>query len=285
MDPQHLSAFTRLRGLLEVTRLVRSDEDLDHLLAAIARTTAESLGFGTVVLNLYRRAWDDFCTTTVHGSEHARETAAGRRPRLGRVGQGARRPLPAQGRVPGPARHLRLGRAGAPVIRPRPAATTAAQDAWHPEDALMVPLHHSDGPLLGIMAVDEPVSGRQPTDEELDVLVALAVARRAGDPERPGVGRVVAPPKRARAAAAGVLAADRDVRDRRDPAGGLRRHPPRARVRDGLRSTCPTPTPATSSRAPPTAGSSTTRPSTAASRWRRSRRCWCRSSRRRAAIC
>ena len=77
MDPQHLSAFSRLRGLLEVTRLVRSDEDLDHLLAAIARTTAESLGFGTVVLNLYRRAWDDFCTTTVHGSEHARETLLG----------------------------------------------------------------------------------------------------------------------------------------------------------------------------------------------------------------
>ncbi|HVI17704.1 MAG TPA: hypothetical protein VM712_04970, partial [Gaiellales bacterium] len=60
-----------------MTRLVRSDEDLDHLLAAIARTTAESLGFGTVVLNLYRRAWDDFCTTTVHGSPHARETLLG----------------------------------------------------------------------------------------------------------------------------------------------------------------------------------------------------------------
>ena len=284
MDPQHLSAFTRLRGLLEVTRLVRSDEDLDHLLAAIARTTAESLGFGTVVLNLYRRAWDDFCTTTVHGSEHARETAAGRRPRLGRVGEGARRPLPAQGRVPGPARHLRLGRAGAPVIRPRPAA--------HRRAGRLAPGGFADGAAapLGRAAAGDHGGGRAGVRPPPDRRGAgraggAGVARRAGDPERPGVGRIVAAPKRARAAAAGVLAADRDVRDRRDPAGGLRRHPPRTGVRDGLRSTCPTPTPATSSRAPPTAGSSTTRPSTAASRWRRSRCCWCRSSRRRAAIC
>ena len=48
MQPQHRSALTRLRGLLEVTRLVRSDDELDHLLAAIARTTAQSLGYGTV---------------------------------------------------------------------------------------------------------------------------------------------------------------------------------------------------------------------------------------------
>jgi diguanylate cyclase (GGDEF)-like protein len=173
VDPQHLSAFSRLRGLLEVTRLVRSDEDLDHLLAAIARTTAESLGFGTVVLNLYRRAWDDFCTTTVHGSEHARETLLG-----------DARGWDVWGRVLDD-RFLRRGAYLVPhgtfdwdELAPRSYVPElprdATQDAWHPEDALMVPLHHSDGPLLGIMSVDEPVSGRQPTDEELDVLVALA---------------------------------------------------------------------------------------------------------------
>ena len=31
VQPQHISAFTRLRGLLEVTRLVRTDDELDHL--------------------------------------------------------------------------------------------------------------------------------------------------------------------------------------------------------------------------------------------------------------
>ena len=60
-----------------MTRLVRSDDQLDHLLAAIARTTSESLGYGTVAVHLYRPEQDDFCTTTVHGSELARETLLG----------------------------------------------------------------------------------------------------------------------------------------------------------------------------------------------------------------
>src|SRR5206468_7392368 len=47
-------------------------------------------------------------------------------------------------------------------------------NAWHPEDALFVPLTRSDGHLLGILSVDEPVSGMRPAEEELDVLVALA---------------------------------------------------------------------------------------------------------------
>src|SRR2546430_8229281 len=47
-------------------------------------------------------------------------------------------------------------------------------DAWHPEDALMVPMRHSAGHLLGILSVDEPRSGRKPSDEELDVLVSVA---------------------------------------------------------------------------------------------------------------
>ena len=38
----------------------------------------------------------------------------------------------------------------------------------------MVPMRHSAGHLLGILSVDEPRSGRKPTDEDLDVLVALA---------------------------------------------------------------------------------------------------------------
>jgi diguanylate cyclase (GGDEF)-like protein len=37
-----------------------------------------------------------------------------------------------------------------------------------------VPMRHSAGHLLGILSVDEPRSGRKPTDEDLDVLVAVA---------------------------------------------------------------------------------------------------------------
>jgi GAF domain-containing protein len=45
---------------------------------------------------------------------------------------------------------------------------------WHPEDELFVPFYGSDSTLLGIFSVGEPRSGRRPSDEELDVLVAMA---------------------------------------------------------------------------------------------------------------
>src|SRR5881227_2370179 len=68
---------TPLRGLLEVTRLVRTVGELPELLDAIARTVAETLGFRTVVINLYRPAWNDFLVTTVHGNADARTALLG----------------------------------------------------------------------------------------------------------------------------------------------------------------------------------------------------------------
>ena len=66
-----------LRGLLEVTRLLRAREDLPALLQLVARTISETLGFGTVAVSLYRPAWDDFEVTAVHGSDAARNALLG----------------------------------------------------------------------------------------------------------------------------------------------------------------------------------------------------------------
>jgi hypothetical protein len=51
-DPRELSGVGALVG---VTELVRAESDLPTVLSLIARTVSEVLGFGTVVLNLYRR--------------------------------------------------------------------------------------------------------------------------------------------------------------------------------------------------------------------------------------
>src|SRR3954451_12132623 len=56
-----------------------------------------------------------------------------------------------------------------PVIEPSDDPT-----AWHAEDALFVPLRSSAGAVLGIMSIDEPYSGRRPSDRDLDILVAAA---------------------------------------------------------------------------------------------------------------
>jgi GAF domain-containing protein len=55
-----------------------------------------------------------------------------------------------------------------PELRP-----SADPDGWLPEDALFVPMTGADGVLLGVISVDEPVWGRRPTDDELEVLVAV----------------------------------------------------------------------------------------------------------------
>jgi len=73
LDLRQSTIFSRLRGLLEVTRLVRTGEELPELLGAIARTASDSLAFRTVVINLYRQEWDDFIVSTVYGSDEARE--------------------------------------------------------------------------------------------------------------------------------------------------------------------------------------------------------------------
>src|SRR3981189_1053364 len=72
-----LPPVSPLRGLLEVTRLVRAGGDLLELLPAIARTIAASLGEEAGVINLSRPAWDDFSVTTVHGSDAARSQLLG----------------------------------------------------------------------------------------------------------------------------------------------------------------------------------------------------------------
>ncbi|HEV8102360.1 MAG TPA: sensor domain-containing diguanylate cyclase [Gaiellaceae bacterium] len=167
-----LPTISPLRGLVEVTRLLRAREDLPALLDAVARTIGESLGYGTVAVNLYRPAWDDFEVTTVYGNEAARSVLLGNT----RPGDDWTVLL-----------SERFERRGAYVVQSgavdwdslgpsyvpqgeRP----SGPDGWDPEDALFVAMRDQQGSLLGIISVDEPASGRRPTDDDLDVLVALA---------------------------------------------------------------------------------------------------------------
>jgi diguanylate cyclase (GGDEF)-like protein len=168
-----VATIARLTGLLEITRLVRSDEGLDDLLPAIAATVSEALGFRMVVVNLYRRAFDDFRVEAVHGSEE------GRRALAGRIRSWAEwEPLFDR-------QFLRDGCFFLPwdefdwskdrTVSYVPDITPGEEpDAWHAEDALFVQLTHADGHIMGILSVDEPVSGRRPSDEDLRVLAALA---------------------------------------------------------------------------------------------------------------
>jgi diguanylate cyclase (GGDEF)-like protein len=167
-----LPTISPLRGLVEVTRLLRAREDLPALLDAVARTIGESLGYRTVAINLYRPAWDDFEVTTVYGNEEAKEVLLGNaRPGDDWTVLLAER-FERRGAYVVPSGAVDWDSLG-PSYVPQ-GGPSSDPDAWDPEDALFVAMRDQQGSLLGILSVDEPVSGRRPTDDELDVLVSLA---------------------------------------------------------------------------------------------------------------
>jgi diguanylate cyclase (GGDEF)-like protein/putative nucleotidyltransferase with HDIG domain len=163
----------QLRGLLDVARAARSGADLQSVLDTVARAISRSLGYRTVVINLRRRAWDDFEVVIVLGSDVAREML------LGVTRSRADWDILLQDRFE---RHgayfLRDGDFDwesdraltyVPEIEPSDDA-----DAWHPDDALFAPLIGTGSEVLGFLSVDEPFSGRRPTDDDLEVLSAMA---------------------------------------------------------------------------------------------------------------
>ena len=168
-----VASTNRLRGLLEAARAVEDEDGLGALLAEIARTISEDLGW-TVVINLYRAAWDDFVVSTGHGvppegweilegaTYHWAEWTPFLDDRFERRGAYF---------VP----------AGEPADAPAGLVTWApatyereGPDAWRADDDLLIPFRHTHGHFLGILSLDAPSSGRRPSDAELDVLVAIA---------------------------------------------------------------------------------------------------------------
>jgi diguanylate cyclase (GGDEF)-like protein len=168
-----LSSLRRLRGFLDVTRLVRREEELPALLSAIASTIGDALGYRVVVVHLYRPAWDDFETTTVQGPAEVRDFLIG-----DRRGWDVWRPLLDDRFLHRGAYVIPHGTFDWAALAPDSyVPLIPAEDGpgkWHPEDALFVPLRQSDGRLVGILSVDDPVSGLVPADDELEVLTAMA---------------------------------------------------------------------------------------------------------------
>jgi diguanylate cyclase (GGDEF)-like protein len=163
----------RLTGLLEVTRLVRSEQELGALLPAIAAEVGEAVGYRTVVISVYRSAWDDFRVETVHGSDEGRAALLGRERSWEEWAPLFDDTFERHGCYFLPWDQFDWSWDRTVSFVPD-LEVVDAPDAWHPEDALFVPLRHSDGHLLGIMSVDEPFSGKRPSDDDLAVLAALA---------------------------------------------------------------------------------------------------------------
>jgi diguanylate cyclase (GGDEF)-like protein/putative nucleotidyltransferase with HDIG domain len=169
----HAATLDRLRGLLDVAAAVRSGDELPAVLASVAAAIAGPLGYGAVVINLYRPAWDDFEVVVVLGSEESQALL---------MGQTSRRahwdPLLSPRFLNHGAYFIAAGQYdwASDGLRSHTPDIEIVDDprAWHPDDALMVPLRSASGEVLGIVGVDEPVTGHRPSQVELELLSAVA---------------------------------------------------------------------------------------------------------------
>jgi GAF domain-containing protein len=168
-DPT-VDAIARLGGLVEVVRRAGRPGGLDRALREGAAAIAELAGFRTVVVNLYRPAFHDLEVACVHGDDLARDEL------IGRSGTyDSWMALLSRAHERRDAHFLpedEVGLDGVPTYRP-PVSASAWPAAWHPDDTLLVAMRDSSGELLGIVSVDEPLSGMRPSDDQLDVLVAV----------------------------------------------------------------------------------------------------------------
>jgi diguanylate cyclase (GGDEF)-like protein len=175
MSGSALSLFAPLREAYEASRRVRTLEDLGKVLDLVASLVREQLGWGTVVVNVHRRAWDDFIVAVVDGPQPARDALLGTthdwpqfaplfRERFERRGAHF---IPSGEDIPDLTYFT-------PELHP-----VDAPDAWQADDMLLVLMRGADGEVNGILSVDEPLSGRRPTGTELDALVAVANAAGA----------------------------------------------------------------------------------------------------------
>jgi diguanylate cyclase (GGDEF)-like protein len=169
-----LAMLARLGAMFERTASVRDESDLREVLEDVAGTISEVLGYGAVVVNVYRPAFDDMLAAAAVGSAESLQKLLGTAspndswtPLL--VDRFRRR----EGAYFVPEGEFDWDALG--VARYVPDLEPSDHpDAWLPGDALFVPLRDTRHQLLGVISVNEPETGRRPTDRELDALVTIS---------------------------------------------------------------------------------------------------------------
>jgi diguanylate cyclase (GGDEF)-like protein len=163
--------MTPIEALLELARSAGEDS-VPVLLSVVAETIRTVCGYAAVVVNIYRPAWDDYEVVYVLGSEESHAVLDGTRApsatwnRLFAI---------EQQRLPGvffltqeAAFWDGLDNVYTPDI-PR----SNDPDAWQADDGLLVFLRDSEGAPLGFLSMDEPVSSRRPSDDDLRQVRAI----------------------------------------------------------------------------------------------------------------
>jgi diguanylate cyclase (GGDEF)-like protein len=172
--PDTLATLARLGAVFERTASVRDDDDLQDVLQDVARAIGEMLGYGAVVVNVYRPAFDEMLTAAAYGSAESLHRLVGTiSPNETWTPLFAERFQRVDGAYFVPDGEFDWDALGVETYLPdfEPSDDPAA---WLPGDALFVPLRDARHQLLGVISVDEPYTAMRPTDEQLEALVTIS---------------------------------------------------------------------------------------------------------------
>jgi diguanylate cyclase (GGDEF)-like protein len=160
-----------LRSMLTISRAAVSGRGAIPVLEALAAAIRSELSFATVVVKLLDAQRRVLRAVVVLGDENARRTMLGSVTAWPECEALIDSDHARCGAVWLPAESAASQRPGS--MHRAPAAGQTA-DSWQPGDTLLLPMRGSSGAVLGIVSVDEPLSGRRPHDAELSVLMAVA---------------------------------------------------------------------------------------------------------------
>ena len=153
--------------------VVRSRADLQRVYEEIATTVAQALGFLAVVVNVYRPAWDDYEVVVVEGDDAAaREALLGEHVDPVELARLLDERFRRHGTFLVPYDQFDFRSTGMTWVSGTDGGD--APDAWHADDALLVPLTSSDGRPLAFLSLDDPIDGRRPNDGALEIVSAVA---------------------------------------------------------------------------------------------------------------
>jgi diguanylate cyclase (GGDEF)-like protein/PAS domain S-box-containing protein len=170
------AATLAVQLLARIATRVGASLALDDTLEAIAAAVVEALGFRAAVVNLVGGD-DELHVVAVAGSDNVIESLRGTHsPRPAwesllatATPWGALRFLEHDAALPDAAASMTF------FVPELPEPDAAAPGRWHPRDALFAPLSASDGTLLGVLSVDDPVDGLLPDITRRALLETFAV--------------------------------------------------------------------------------------------------------------
>jgi hypothetical protein len=174
-DP--IDQIAPLEALLELPRSA-SEDSLEDFLITVAETVCRTADVSTVVLNLYRPAWDDYEAALVIGDVASVEVLTGStepRSSFTRIFSEAEQLLPGVFFITEESGFWEdLGT----VFTPEP-TPNEAPDAWKAGDGLLVFLSGADGRPLGLISFDDPASGLRPSFQQLRLIRAICAHAEA----------------------------------------------------------------------------------------------------------